>query len=741
MLKKIYNYFLENIYDTDFLLQQKARVLLTLLITYGVVFSIYLVFFLTWKDLSPLISYPFYTGCIILILLLFFLRKGHFSLFAHLSVVIAMAMIWGVFFLDTGSIVQKIDTLVLIPAALVITPLAFQKKGKGILIYFAINMIVMVLAGIHLGSRYNLSSAQVHEFLLDNLTALLFSGFFCYQIFFVYRRALDNYLNKEEEIQAQYEELAASSEELEAMNDELVQTHQDLLDSNDGLRREKELMSTTLASIGDGVITVDINGNVLGLNEAAVSILDLEGNQKGKSVSSLIRFKADEKDQTIMDLLSLVFSHGEAVELDQNAIFVTPHGNQKFISSIITPLGDNPDHINGAVIAFRDISEKKKMEEELLKASKIESLGIFAGGIAHDFNNLLTAILGNISIVRLNLGDEDMNSSYLLDAEKASLRAKELTNQLLTFSRGGAPIKVASSLKNIIVDASTFILSGASVGIEFSIDNDLWNAEVDRGQISQVIQNLVLNARQVMNDGGVITIAAENIHLEKDSPVMGLKADRYIRVSVTDTGEGIPDSLKQKIFDPFFSTKKEGTGLGLAVTASIIKKHGGCISVESTAGMGTTFYFYLPATLQEPSGKRGKRKHRSFRGLRVLLMDDDVIVQKVGENMLKRLGCDVLVADDGERALEIYKREKDLDNPVDLVIVDLTVPGGMGGKETLQRLLDIDQSISAVVSSGYSNDQVMANYRSHGFASYIVKPYSIDEIEMAVVEAMEKKEN
>ncbi len=741
MLKKIYNFFLENIHDADFLLQQKARVLLTIIITYCLVFFIYTIFFLTIKTRDLGILLPFSLGFMVLFSLLVLLRRGHFSLFAHSSLIISLAMLWFVHFFESGPFIQRMDSIVLILAALMMTPLIFYKREKGILLYFGINLLLLVFSAIYFGNHYGKSAAVMREFLMDNVTAFFFAGFFCFQIFNIYKRAIYHVLAKEEEIHAQYEELAASSEELEAMNDELISTHQDLLDSNENIKREKEMISTTLASIGDGVITMDVNGFILGINKAALDILELKGEQKNKNISSLVKLQPYKDDSTINDIVSMVLEEGKPVELEQNTIFVTEMGNMKYISSIITPLKDSSERINGAVMAFRDVTERHKMEEELLKASKIESLGLFAGGIAHDFNNLLTAILGNISITRLNLGADNANTEFLNDAEKASLRAKDLTNQLLTFSRGGAPIRVTSSLRNIIIDAASFVLSGSSVGSEFDLPDDLWNAEVDRGQIGQVIQNLVLNARQSMHEGGIVCISANNLFIENEASEQNLKPGRYIRVSVRDSGTGIPGEILNRIFDPFFSTKKEGNGLGLAVTASIIRKHNGEISVETGPDKGTTFEFYLPATLEEPQEIKVAGKHGSFKNLRVLLMDDDEIVLRVGKNMLERLGCEVLLASDGAEAIGMYCREKQLPDPIDVIIMDLTVPGGMGGKKAIMELQKLDDSVCAVVSSGYSNDRVMANYRDYGFKSYIVKPYSIEEIEGAIAEALEKKED
>jgi len=744
VLNRIYHYFLGNIQDSDFLLKQKARVLLTIIITYAMVFSLYSLNFIVVGTKDPGILIPFIFGFLVIVFLLMMLRRGHFRLFAHTSVIAALTTIWTVMIFESGPLLQRMDTPVLIFAVLMVTPLIFLRKGSGILVYYGVNIILLILFGIYFGNRYGLSAYEIQEYVLDTVTSFSFGAFFSFQIFKIYRGALKRALFQEEELQAQYEELAASSEELEAMNDELIQTQQDLLDSNISISREKEMMATTLNSIGDGVISIDEKGVILGINRAALDILDATAGQVGKKLVDLAEFAEldlDEEKDSFKSAFYEIIENGKSLVFDQNTVIVTSKKNRKHVSAIVTPLEGRGGETTGTVIAFRDITDQHKMEEELQKNSKIESLGLFAGGLAHDFNNLLTAILGNISIVRLNLDEDDTNAEFLMDAEKASLRAKDLTSQLLTFSRGGEPIKVVSSIQSIIIDAASFVLSGSSVNCTFDLPDDLWHVVIDRGQIGQVIQNFALNARQAMTDEGSVIVSAKNILIGETGGREGLEPGRYVRIAIQDTGPGIEENILDKVFDPFFSTKKEGNGLGLAVSASIIQKHGGSVTVESIIGKGSTFEFLLPATSEKPVELLSRQGHGSFKGLRVLLMDDDNVVLKVAENMLARLGCETLTAKDGEHAIGIYRSEKELQRPVDVVIMDLTVPGGMGGKETIEVLNELDPSVCAIVSSGYSNDPIMADYRGYGFKSYIVKPYKIEEIEDAIAMALIKKEN
>ena len=376
---------------------------------------------------------------------------------------------------------------------------------------------------------------------------------------------------------------------------------------------------------------------------------------------------------------------------------------------------------------FRDVTEKKKMEEELLKAQKLESIGVFAGGIAHDFNNLLTAILGNISMAKLYVNPQEKAYLNLVKTEKASLQAKNLTQQLLTFSKGGAPVKKTTSISELIVDSTSFALLGSNVKSEFDLDRELWPIEVDAGQLSQVLQNLVLNAVQAMPGGGMVNIWARNISLTPRNH-LALAGGKYVQIGVIDQGHGIPHEHLSKIFDPYFSSKKSGSGLGLAICYSIIKKHDGQLMVDSEVNQGTTFTIYLPASKQPPESlatvEEAKAQHKG----RLLIMDDEEMIREAAGEMLNYLGFETETAADGKEAIRLYQKAMEEKRPFAAVIMDLTIPGGMGGKETIERLRKIDPEIKAVVSSGYANDPIMANYQAYGFCGVVPKPYVFDEL-------------
>jgi len=376
-----------------------------------------------------------------------------------------------------------------------------------------------------------------------------------------------------------------------------------------------------------------------------------------------------------------------------------------------------------------DITEKKMWENRRLVSQKLESIGVLAGGIAHDFNNILAAILGNISLAKLSGGQNLDVEEQLTKAEKACARAKDLTHQLLTFAKGGAPVRSSRPLAELLQDATNFALSGSNVKAEFEINKDLWPADIDVEQINRVIHNLVVNADQAMPDGGIVNICAQNTILIENNP-LSLPGGRFIEILVIDHGEGIPVHNLKYIFDPYFTTRQKGSGLGLAMTYSIIKNHGGTISLDSKVGIGTTFRIYLPASEQGlPENPTEAGSAHSFRGKRILLVDDEEMIRDVTGRILKHMGVDeVLVAGDGHEALCVYEQTRINGAPVDVVIMDLTIPGGMGGKEAIQELLKIDPDIRAIVSSGYASDPILSDYRAYGFKGVLVKPYKIQEL-------------
>lgn len=373
-----------------------------------------------------------------------------------------------------------------------------------------------------------------------------------------------------------------------------------------------------------------------------------------------------------------------------------------------------------------DITSRKLADEQLEKLHNLESLGTLAGGIAHDFNNLLAGILGYISLSKMQLNSENKIYSWLETAENVTMRAKGLTQQLLTFSKGGVPVKKNVPLTKLLRTSVNFALSGSNIKAEFSIPVNIWTLYADDAQISQAISNLVINAIQAMPGGGIIRAGCENTVIQEGNP-LSLKQGNYIKITISDTGNGIPEEHLNKIFDPYFSTKEKGRGLGLSICYSIIKNHDGYINVESKHGDGTSFYIYLPAVLDKIEETIEGKKPLFGRG-RVLLMDDEKVLIQLVSYMLKTLGYEVEYAGDGAEAIEKYSSAKDSGKPFDAVILDLTIHGGMGGKEAIINLIKINPAVRAIVSSGYSNDPVIANCKNYGFIASLPKPYGVQEL-------------
>ncbi len=384
--------------------------------------------------------------------------------------------------------------------------------------------------------------------------------------------------------------------------------------------------------------------------------------------------------------------------------------------------------LEGIVWSVEDISQRLRMEEELLKVKKLESVGILAGGIAHDFNNILVAIIGNISLAERMIDKHHQASELLSRAVKASLRAKDLVIKLLTFASGGDPVKVTASLSELLRDSVPFVLSGSNVKCEYDIPESLWSVNLDRGQIDQVFQNLVLNADQSMPDGGTLTVACANQEVASEE-IPGLRPGKYVRVQIKDTGHGIAEQYIDKIFDPYFSTKEKdsnkGSGLGLSIVHSIITKHEGTITVASCPDKGTTFTLYLPATEGVKAKSEGFDEILVTGKGRIMIMDDEEIIRKVVCDMLAYLGFEGVEARDGDEALQLYESCRRAGRGIDAVIMDLTIPGGMGGKETVRQLLALDPQALAIVSSGYSNDPIVKDFRQAGFCNIVAKPYQI----------------
>ena len=490
--------------------------------------------------------------------------------------------------------------------------------------------------------------------------------------------------------------------------------------AEEAFRESAEKYSFLVEATSTGYVIIDGDGQVVDANQNYVR---MTGHNK---VEDIIGRKVTEWTAKY--------------DLDRNAREVRKCAERGFVRNLeidyvdamgrITPIEINANVLrdSGSLRIFticRDITERRLLEEERLKTQKLESIGTLAGGIAHDFNNLLQGIFGYISMAKMTLDQGEKSFVMLEQAENALHQSVSLTTQLLTFSKGGKPVKKRISLLHAIENAAKFALSGSRSSFQLDVEPGLWQVDADEGQLGQVIQNIVLNADHAMPEGGTILITAKNI-LKQERGHPQLMKGNYVRISVKDSGIGIPEKYLQKIFDPYFTTKEKGSGLGLATSYSIIRNHDGLIDVISELGKGSTFHIYLPAMEVKKEFKESAAVASGVCKGKILVMDDDNLVRSLAEEQIKTLGHEVEGAEDGIDAIEKFILARDSGKPFDVVILDLTVKSGMGGEQTIKELREIDQNVKAIVSSGYANSQAVADYHSYGFRARLTKPYTLE---------------
>ncbi|MCG2755074.1 MAG: ATP-binding protein [Desulfobacteraceae bacterium] len=501
---------------------------------------------------------------------------------------------------------------------------------------------------------------------------------------------------------------------------------------------EKERLNVTLRSIGDGVITTDLDGKIVLINKITEQLTGWSQQEAiGRPVQEVFNIINEKTGKLCDNPVDKVLAPGKTVGLANHTALIARDSTQYIIEDSGAPIFDKESKMIGIILVFRDVTEKRKTAEELLKVKKLESVGVLAGGIAHDFNNILTAIFGNIELAGMSIDSSSKAYHFLQEAKKASVRAKHLTQQMLTFSKGGDPVKKTTPIGKTITESANFVLHGSPVSCRFSIPDDLWLVDIDSGQISQVIQNLVINAKHAMPEGGEIRINCANIEDIRSETPLSLPGKAYIKITEQDNGCGIPEKHLEKIFDPYFTTKQEGSGLGLAITHSIINKHNGHISVQSRIGEGSTFTIYLPASDKQITYDPTKKSNKPEDAVsKILVMDDEQLVQDIAKEMLEHLGHEVLQAEDGKEAIKIFTEHRKSGKPLDVIIMDLTIPGGLGGKNAIQEILKIDPAAKVIVSSGYSKDPVMANYQQYGFKAAIAKPFLLAELNKALTDVL-----
>jgi len=511
-------------------------------------------------------------------------------------------------------------------------------------------------------------------------------------------------------------ELQVHQIELEMQNEELQQARDEM---EAGLEKYSDLYD--FAPVG--YLTLDREGTIREANLASASLLGIE------------------RSRLVKRRLGLCVSAADRPAFDAFLTRVFESKAREFCEVTLLNEGKPPVQvrIEAAVAAsgrecravLEDITEHKRAEEDRLILNKLESTGILVGGIGHDFNNLLTMILLNLEVAQTLIPPGEELAHFLEQAKHAAVTSAGLIQQLLAFSNEGAPVRKPTRLSGVIHDSVRLAASGSRLRCDFFLAEDLWLAEVDAGQIGQVMRNLVLNAREAMPEGGVISVRAENAVLgPQEDP--SLPPGDYVRVSITDWGGGIPKEVLPKIFDPYFSTKQrasqKGMGLGLAICHQVIQQHGGAIAVKSEPGVGTTFCLHLPASRKLLQKEKTSVPTSHPRHGRILVMDDEEVVRKLVRRLLQQMGHEVELVEDGHRAVEAYGSAKGQGRPFDAVILASRVRAGVGGQEAIRELLKIDPDVKAIIMSGYANDPAVLEPERYGFKGVLAKPFDRDSL-------------
>jgi two-component system cell cycle sensor histidine kinase/response regulator CckA len=522
--------------------------------------------------------------------------------------------------------------------------------------------------------------------------------------------------------------VAQRTAELARANEQLVQEIAARRASETSLRESEEKFRR-VAEKSPNMIFISQSGRVVFASEACEPILGYSREELCAPDFDFYRLIAPESLPVVKQMYARHAAGKEVAPYEYGLLTKDGRRLDVINASRLIAFGGKPA-ILGIVT---DVTQQRRVEEELAKVERLDSIGLLAGGIAHDFNNILTAVLGCLGLADTMTGANPGLREVLRDAERATLRARDLTGQLLTFAKGGAPVRETASVAELVSESATFAARGAPARLTFALPEDLWAAELDVGQISQVIGNLVLNSIQAMPEGGVIDISCANIRLGSGE-VIPLAEGRYVMISVRDHGRGIAPEHLGRIFDPYYTPKSGGSGLGLTTAYSIVKRHGGCIQAISTVGEGSTFAVYLPASDGEPEDRAKVEVELASGHGRILVMDDDDMVRQVAVTLLETLGYQAEGVRDGQAAIDRYAAEKDGATRFDAVIMDLTVRGGMGGIEAVAKLKRIDPDVRAIVSSGYSNDPALSAPESYGFCGRLAKPFKIEEIALEVAE-------
>ncbi|MCX6651749.1 MAG: ATP-binding protein [Methanomassiliicoccales archaeon] len=512
----------------------------------------------------------------------------------------------------------------------------------------------------------------------------------------------------------------------------------DLTNANAALSEQRERLAITLASMGDGVIATDDAKRVTLMNGVAESLTGWKAEEAmGVDIAEVLVLVDSRRRDKVANPMVEVLASGQNVELASDVLLLARDGREVPIADSAAPVRDGGGAVVGTVFVFRDMTQQLRRNEEMERASRLDSIGLLAGGIAHDFNNLLTVIEGNLALSRL-AGHPARAQERISEAERAAERARSLTKQLLTFSEGGEPVAEAIDTAALLKEVCALALSGSNVKCKVGVEPGLLPILGDGGQVAQALSNVLINAREAMPGGGVVMIEAANLTAGPGAQAL-LPEGRYVKLSFRDRGGGIPKDALPRVFNPYFSTKGEGRGLGLAVSHSIVTRHGGRIAIESSVGAGTEVTITLPAADGAPEVKGAPEMFPAAERRRILWMDDEEMILDMGGEMLTVLGYEVRTAPDGAEAVRIYEDSRRSGAPFDAVILDLMVQGGTGGRETIEMLRAIDPEVRAIVCSGYCNDPVMSRHAEYGFAAALPKPFRMEELSKVIHETVERR--
>ncbi len=515
--------------------------------------------------------------------------------------------------------------------------------------------------------------------------------------------------------------------------------------AEEALRKSEYILKQTQQISKVGGWEYDVGERLIRWTEEVYRIYEVPPDYDPNNITQDIEFYSPNDREIITRAFWDAVEKGVPYDLELE--LVSAKGTHKWVRTTA-----QAEHLSGKTVRvfgnIIDITGQKKLEQEMIKTRKLESVGTLAGGIAHDFNNLLQTILGNVSLAQMYLADNSAERvPPLLERVEETLEtAKELSFRLLTFSKGGEPLRKVSSVKDILRKSIALSLSASNVTCNLDLPHDLPSIEVDEGQITQVFNNILINAKETIPDGGIVSISATGISISRDDS-LPLKEGKYVRISIQDQGIGMDEAILSKIFDPYFTTKergsRKGSGLGLSICLSIVTKHEGHISVESVKGTGTTFHIFLPASKKPPSHQKTGAGVRS-QGIsrkKLLFMDDDANIRRLVSEMMEYLGYEVAFARNGEEAIEMYRRAKESGEKFDVVILDLTVQGGMGGDKAIQKLIVIDPDVKAIISSGYVDAPVIRDHKQYGFMDAILKPYRLRQLQKILEKQFHSADN